>query len=337
MIKLVFLIFIILPISNLYSQDKSIIALMYHRFDDNRYPSTSISKENFLNQINYLKSEQFNFLPLSDLVSFFQGDSNLPDKSIFITIDDGYKSFFENGFPILKKENIPFTVFISTKFVSKNNKTDFMDWNMIKELKKNKGEIFNHTKTHKKLVDLEIDEVKREILDAERKLESELGKTTKIISYPYGESDKRIQELVNKLGYKIAFSQHSSPIHRHENKLNLPRFSINDEFGNIQRFKQIVNSKALLFKSLNVKEINFESGLLKLLIETKKNSLGINCYTNKNAEIKKLIMNETLIDLTLINLEPNNRYRLNCTYFDSDGELYWYGKMINVTDKKIIF
>ena len=118
MIKLVFLIFIILPISNLYSQDKSIIALMYHRFDDNRYPSTSISKENFLNQINYLKSEQFNFLPLSDLVSFFQGDSNLPDKSIFITIDDGYKSFFENGFPILKKENIPFTVFISTKFVS---------------------------------------------------------------------------------------------------------------------------------------------------------------------------------------------------------------------------
>ena len=48
-------------------------------------------------------------------------------------------------------------------------------------------------------------------------------------------------------------------------------------------------------------------------------------------------MNETLIDLTLINLEPNNRYRLNCTYFDSDGELYWYGKMINVTDKKIIF
>ena len=135
MIKLVFLIFIILPISNLYSQDKSIIALMYHRFDDNRYPSTSISKRKFLNQINYLKSEQFNFLPLSDLVSFFQSDSNLPDKSIFITIDDGYKSFFENGFPILKRK-YSFTVFISTKFVFKNNKTDFMDWNMIKELKK---------------------------------------------------------------------------------------------------------------------------------------------------------------------------------------------------------
>ena len=63
--------------------------------------------------------------------------------------------------------------------------------------------------------------------------------------------------------------------------------------------------------------------------------LGVWLIERGNA--KKLIMNETLIDLTLINLEPNNRYRLNCTYFDSDGELYWYGKMINVTDKKIIF
>ena len=47
-------------------------------------------------------------------------------------------------------------------------------------------------------------------------------------------------------------------------------------------------------------------------------------------------MNENFNRPNSINLEPNNRYRLNCTYFDSDGELYWYGKMINVTDKNNI-
>ena len=91
----------------------------------------------------------------------------MPDKSVFITIDDGYKSFFENGFPILK-EKLPFSLFLSTKFVSNDTDSDFMDWKMIKELYKNKGEILNHTASHKKLLNLEIEEVKKEIVEAEK-------------------------------------------------------------------------------------------------------------------------------------------------------------------------
>ena len=51
------------------------------------------------------------------------------------------KSFFENGFPILKEKNLPFSLFLSTKFVSNDSDSDFMDWKTIKELYKNKGEI----------------------------------------------------------------------------------------------------------------------------------------------------------------------------------------------------
>ena len=48
------------------------------------------------------------------------------------------------------------------------------------------------------------------------------------------------------MGYEIGFAQHSSPVHVNENKLALPRFAINDEFGNMKRFIQIVNSRALV-------------------------------------------------------------------------------------------
>ena len=87
-----------------FANEKSAIVLMYHRFEDQRFPSTSISSKNFQNQIKYLKENKFNILPISDLILFFNENYDIPEKSVFITIDDGYKSFYEHAFPILKKK-----------------------------------------------------------------------------------------------------------------------------------------------------------------------------------------------------------------------------------------
>ena len=92
---------------------------MYHRFNDERFPSTSISNKKFDEQMSYLKKENFTVLPIYDLVSYFENKLELPDQSIFITIDDGYKSFYENGYPILKKNDFPFSIFsIISSFIS---------------------------------------------------------------------------------------------------------------------------------------------------------------------------------------------------------------------------
>ena len=77
---------------------------MYHRFEDQRFPSTSISSKNFQEQIKYLRENNFNILPISDLILFFKKSYEIPNKSVFITIDDGYKSFYEHAFPILKNK-----------------------------------------------------------------------------------------------------------------------------------------------------------------------------------------------------------------------------------------
>jgi peptidoglycan/xylan/chitin deacetylase (PgdA/CDA1 family) len=332
---LFFTIFVFLSGFKICLGDNSVIALMYHRFNDERYPSTSISTKNFADQIDYLVSENFKILPLSDLVSFFKGKNTLPDKSVFITIDDGYKSFFENGFPILKEKNLPFSLFLSTKFVSNDSDSDFMNWEMIEELYKNKGEILNHTAGHKKLLNLEIEKVKKEIVEAEKKINSKIL-SPKILSYPYGESNKRIQELVFKLGYDIAFSQHSSPLHIGENRFNLPRFSINDEFGGMVRFKQIVNSKPLLIEDLKILKKNIATGEFEISFKLLVNSKNMNCYINNNAIIKRK-KNKNYVNLQFSNLVPENRYRLNCTLFNARGELYWLGKMMTVTEMDIIF
>jgi peptidoglycan/xylan/chitin deacetylase (PgdA/CDA1 family) len=328
--KKILIILVVLVSSNIsWSKENSAIVLMYHRFEDKRFPSTSISIENFKKQINYLVQENFNILPISKLIPFFYGDFRLPDKSIFITIDDGYKSFYENGFPIL-----PFSVFVSPGYVSETKESDFMSWSTLKKLLKNNGEILNHTESHARLLEMSTDEIKNEFISAKEKIKFNLGEDFKIVSYPYGESNKSIEDIVMKMGYKLGFSQHSSPIHYNENKFNLPRFAINDEFGNIKRFKQIVNSKPLIFSNLKILDKDSKLGVLKIQFESISKAQSINCYINNSATINKK-NHEKIIELKFSNLIPGNSYRLNCTYFNENRELFWNGKIIRITEESI--
>ena len=92
-----------------YASDYATV-LMYHRFDEHKYPSTNIMKETFIQHLNFLKENNFNVLPLSMLIDFFRENKSLPEKSVFITIDDAYKSVYDVAYPILKSFNYPFTV-----------------------------------------------------------------------------------------------------------------------------------------------------------------------------------------------------------------------------------
>ena len=107
---------------------------MYHRFNQTELSSTNISTNEFVKQMNFLKENNFNVLPLSYLVSFFKKKETIPKNAVFITIDDGYKSVYDHAYPILKSFKFPFSVFLSTDFVSNEKNSDFMSWDMIKEM-----------------------------------------------------------------------------------------------------------------------------------------------------------------------------------------------------------
>ena len=139
------------------------------------------------------------------------------------------------------------------------------------------------------------------------------------------------------MGYDIGFSQHSSPIHINENKLALPRFAINDEFGEMKRFSQIVNSKALIVSNLKILKDNSNLATFQVSFSTNKIANAINCYINNNAELKKKVINNRDVNLKITNIKKNKRYRLNCTYFHEKRTLFWYGKMIKTTQESIIF
>jgi Predicted xylanase/chitin deacetylase len=100
---------------------------MYHRFNEEKYPSTNIDMEIFKKQINLIQEEKISFINPND----FKLSFNTPKlkKEILLTIDDGFTSFYQNAWPYLKNKKIPFILFISTEAIGKYG---YMDWEQIK-------------------------------------------------------------------------------------------------------------------------------------------------------------------------------------------------------------
>ena len=307
--------------------ESNITVLMYHRIGDNDYPSTNISKELFEEHIKYLVEKNIKVLPLTELSKYLKKKINLPKKTVFITFDDAYKSFFQNGFPILKKHKLPFSIFVSSHYVSKAEESDFMSWSMLKEVSKSDGLILNHSKSHESLLEIDIQTVKKEIEQNQIEIDKNVGEQPKIFSYPYGESSKNVEDVVKLLNYEIAFSQHSAPIHLDQNIFRLPRYALNDEFGNLKRFKMILKTKPLEIFQSSFDDAIINTDKFHYSFLSKIPSKFISCFINNSASmIKKDEGNK--VSLYLSKLKNGVRYRINCTYIDQMGDVFWYGKMI---------
>ena len=132
-----------------YSEDSGILSLMYHRFDENRYPSTNIKMDIFKKQISIINTLNYKFYDPQRL----QKNFNIPKdkKEILITIDDAFLSFYTEAWPYLKENKIPFILFVSTEPVGKKG---YMTWSQIKEVELEEfAFIGHHSHTHGYLID----------------------------------------------------------------------------------------------------------------------------------------------------------------------------------------
>ena len=91
--------------------------LMYHRFGENKYPTTNTTIEQFISHTNELIKNKYDIIRLDKAVKGVLGEIVLKDRSVAITIDDAYLSVYTKAWPILKNLNLPFTLFISTDVI----------------------------------------------------------------------------------------------------------------------------------------------------------------------------------------------------------------------------
>lgn len=346
--RIILIFFISLFISNLAAFDDSIknkldenlssaVVLMYHRFGNSKYPSTNIRIEQFEQHLKYIQDNGFTVWPLSKIVRYILEAKKLPDKTLAISIDDGYITTYTNAYPRLKAMKFPFTVFISTSAIDTKSK-NYISWKQMREMSLNGAEFANHSLMHDYLLPRKSEtkdswkkRVTKEVEGAQKRLHEELGpfvnEKPKLFSYPFGEYNNELRDLLKELGY-IGVTQTSGLINSHSDLRALPRFAMTEIFGNPKDFILKANTLPLAVESISPMEPLVTSQNPPILqIKLKKAIKNLGCYTADGERIDVKWLSETELQVQAKTPLKGPRDHYTCTAPASYGRWYWYSNL----------
>lgn len=265
---------------------------VYHRFDDSRYPSTNISESKLIKDFEYLKNNGYKVIPLKKLIKALKEKREIKDNWVVLTIDDGYKSFYDNGLKIFKKYNYPFTLFISTKPTQKEYR-DFMSWEDIKETLKY-GEIGFHSHSHPHLVKLSSKEIEEDTKKGIEIFQKELGFRPKYYAYPYGEYDNKVKEIIKSFGFDAILNQNIGAVNKYSDIYDLNRIAVVNGV-NITSKLRLKYLNAIWIEPKNYpKDSMLKKIKVKIFEDVKKAQIYITGFGWRWVDVKSGIIEENL-------------------------------------------
>jgi len=313
-----------------HHNEQGILSLMYHRFDENKYPSTNIKMDVFKKQIEIIKRNNFEFFDPKNFSEEFNKVKT--DKKILITIDDAFLSFYENAWPFLKENQIPFILFTSTDFIGKKG---YMNIDQLREVEKESfAYLGNHSHMHEYMVTFDFNKFTNDI-DRSIEIFNDLFNYNPIFfSYPFGEYSLEQKNYISSK-FEYAFGQHSGVIDLNKDPYELPRFPINEKYGDLKRFEFLINLLPLQYsKIIPEDKLILNNNPPKMEIEffkEQKNLSAINCFSDEGGSWNN--SNIELIENTLVVhfREKFNfrRGRINCSLNDNEG-WRWFGSQFSI-------
>tara|TARA_Y100000022_G_scaffold178784_1_gene169620 strand:+ start:400 stop:1386 length:987 start_codon:yes stop_codon:yes gene_type:complete len=313
-----------------HHNEQGILSLMYHRFDENKYPSTNIKMDVFKKQIEIIKRNNFEFFDPKNFSEEFNKVKT--DKKILITIDDAFLSFYENAWPFLKENQIPFILFTSTNFIGKKG---YMNIDQLREVEKESfAYLGNHSHMHEYMVTFDFNKFTNDI-DRSIEIFNDLFNYNPIFfSYPFGEYSLEQKNYISSK-FEYAFGQHSGVIDLNKDPYELPRFPINEKYGDLKRFEFLIKLLPLQYsKIIPEDKLILNNNPPKMEIEffkEQKNLSAINCFSDEGDSWNN--SNIELIENTLVVhfREKFNfrRGRINCSLNDNEG-WRWFGSQFSI-------
>ena len=301
---------------------------MYHKFNISKYPSTNIKLEQFESHLRELSKPKYNVKSLNYIVDTIINNGVLPQNTIGISVDDADSSFLNVAWPRFKELGFPVTLFVTTSTITLGNK-NYLNWDEIRLLKDEGVTIGSHSYSHAHLSTLTIEELKEEIENSNKIFLKELGEIPTLFAYPYGEADVKIMDLLKNYKYKVAFGQHSGGINETSNMYYLPRFSLNEKYGDIERVRFTASIKGLGvydFIPTNPHIIDNPPYIgFSLLDETLSNNINCFVYDKKGQVDKDIFKFNERIEIRLNRRLSQGRSRLNCTAKDKNNNWRWFG------------
>jgi len=223
---------------------------IYHRFGEERYPSTNIALEDFAAQLEVLDQGGFHVVTLGAVIDSWREGRPLPERTVVLTVDDAFRSFLEGAMPLLRRYRFPVTLFVNTDAVGAGQ---YLDWDELRALAAEGVEIGNHSASHAYLLNRSAGEseqqwqqrVTDDILRAQQAFHAELGLSPRLFAYPYGEYDAQLASLVAGLGFVAAVAQQSGVANVSADRFALPRFPMGGPYAHLDSFREKLRMQPL--------------------------------------------------------------------------------------------
>jgi peptidoglycan/xylan/chitin deacetylase (PgdA/CDA1 family) len=221
------------------TQGKGVPIYLYHRFGHEITDSMTVMVSRFESQLKHFKEQNFSVIPLRQLVdSILKKSISLPPRSVVLTVDDGHKSVYSEMFPLIKKYQVPVTIFIYPSAIS--NASYAATWAQLREMKETGLlDYQSHTFWHpnfkiekKRLTPEEYEKfVERQLKKPKERLEREFSTKIDLLAWPFGIYDEELMRKAKEFGYVAAFSMERRDVNGNENIMALPRYLIADPMG----------------------------------------------------------------------------------------------------------
>ena len=200
-----------------YPMDTFPRVLAYHKVTGFEFGGTWVPPGRFVSHLEYLLDAGCIFISEETFLETLSGKRKGCAREILLTFDDGYQELLENAVPALEKRRIPAHIFVVSHFIGRENSWELalpgrrcrhLSRDEIRDLAGRGFSFGSHTRTHRDLTRLELDEARDEMVRSKEELEDILDRPVRSISYPFGRFDARVSREAEIAGYEAAFSMY---------------------------------------------------------------------------------------------------------------------------------
>ncbi|MEI7910210.1 MAG: polysaccharide deacetylase family protein [Verrucomicrobiota bacterium] len=225
-----------------------VAVLGYHDLSENETETAMrMHTSKFRKQMAVLRQLGITVISLEDFLAWKRGAKSIPEKSVLLTFDDGWKSVYTDALPILKEFGYPFTLYLYKNYIDGGKKA--LTTTMINELLQQGGSLGSHSvshpypaviKSHRKKGEHDFDAfLRKEFGESKRFIESKFPVKVTTYAYPGGFITEEMLPIADEFGYTALFTVIPGKVKRPTPDHRLPRYMI---FGNNDKIFELATS-----------------------------------------------------------------------------------------------
>lgn len=316
---------------------QSVVVLQYHYVAAETPASTSVTPAQFAAHLAAIEASGATVLPLAGVLAALQAGRTLPETALVITFDDAYESIAEAAHPLLRARDWPYTIFVNPEPIDGQH-GGFLSWDQLRTLAAEGATIGNHGLRHDYMVRGESQGLpapaapayeaylQRQVLEAQRRIDAELGAQPKLFAYPYGEFAPELRAWLKAQGY-AAFGQHSGPLWAGSDPQALPRFPASGVYGALDSLRPKFAMKALAATIESPQAMTLpaetEQPTLRFTLRFPEAHRGpVQCYLSGQGAVPT-VRNGRQVEARAPAPLPLGRSRFNCTAQGPGGRWHW--------------